>query len=429
MATATRSSWSATRRSTAAWPRYGTASPEQHVPVLDALVQHVGITEHRVKAAVRVATHVPGGERRAHHRCALRTGRHARPARRRGGAASRAMGIHVVCRADRRDRRISGTHRPVAGCLNCATSSSEPWSPVTARRSPTAPAGTVSSSGPATSSSDPGEMRDDMDADDLRVARLRRPDSAGPLDRMSPWLDIQTRQRRPRPGQARGADGIADSSRRTRRSTGCRGRRVTYLCVGRDPRDVAISWDHHLDNMDIERCSSSRHALGSRPRRLLATDPGRPGSDGRALPDLGRSTPRPNPSPGTRTHAPSPREPSGTAAGGQRDAVPLRRAPDRSGGADAPPGRAARHLGSRRPLAAARRGHGRSSTCANTPTRIAPGRPTRSGRTPSSSSTAAPAGNGATLLDDDDVRRYYERVAELADPDLVRWVRRDPPAP
>jgi alkanesulfonate monooxygenase SsuD/methylene tetrahydromethanopterin reductase-like flavin-dependent oxidoreductase (luciferase family) len=36
------------------------ASPDQQVPVLDALVQHVGITEHRVKAAERVASHVPG---------------------------------------------------------------------------------------------------------------------------------------------------------------------------------------------------------------------------------------------------------------------------------------------------------------------------------------------------------------------------------
>src|SRR3954447_11621735 len=28
---------------------------------------------------------------------------------------------------------------------------------------------------------------------------------------------------------------------------------VTYVVVGRDPRDVALSWSHHMDNMDIER--------------------------------------------------------------------------------------------------------------------------------------------------------------------------------
>jgi probable F420-dependent oxidoreductase len=36
------------------------ASRDQRVPVLDALVQYVGITEHREKAAARVAGHVPG---------------------------------------------------------------------------------------------------------------------------------------------------------------------------------------------------------------------------------------------------------------------------------------------------------------------------------------------------------------------------------
>src|SRR3954467_4863927 len=28
---------------------------------------------------------------------------------------------------------------------------------------------------------------------------------------------------------------------------------VTYITVGRDPRDVALSWSHHMDNMDLER--------------------------------------------------------------------------------------------------------------------------------------------------------------------------------
>lgn len=27
--------------------------------------------------------------------------------------------------------------------------------------------------------------------------------------------------------------------------------RVTYICVGRDPRDVALSWDNHMNNLDI----------------------------------------------------------------------------------------------------------------------------------------------------------------------------------
>ena len=28
---------------------------------------------------------------------------------------------------------------------------------------------------------------------------------------------------------------------------------VTYVCVGRDPRDVAISMHHHRDNLDLEQ--------------------------------------------------------------------------------------------------------------------------------------------------------------------------------
>ena len=33
---------------------------------------------------------------------------------------------------------------------------------------------------------------------------------------------------------------------------------VTYICVGRDPRDVFRSWDHHLANMDMPAVLSAR---------------------------------------------------------------------------------------------------------------------------------------------------------------------------
>src|SRR5947209_20435976 len=35
---------------------------------------------------------------------------------------------------------------------------------------------------------------------------------------------------------------------------------VTYVCVGRDPRDVAVSSRHHMRNMDIERFLATRAA-------------------------------------------------------------------------------------------------------------------------------------------------------------------------
>jgi aryl sulfotransferase len=36
--------------------------------------------------------------------------------------------------------------------------------------------------------------------------------------------------------------------------------RVTYICVGRDPRDVALSWDNHITNMDAMAFISARQA-------------------------------------------------------------------------------------------------------------------------------------------------------------------------
>jgi hypothetical protein len=36
--------------------------------------------------------------------------------------------------------------------------------------------------------------------------------------------------------------------------------RVTYLCVGRDPRDVALSWDNHLANTDMRAFARARRA-------------------------------------------------------------------------------------------------------------------------------------------------------------------------
>jgi hypothetical protein len=81
-----------------------------------------------------------------------------------------------------------------------------------------------------------------------------------PLTELSPWLDIQT-------------DSIANifatlAAQRHRRfiktHTPLDGlpfdERVTYICVGRDPRDVAISSDHHLDNMNREVLMRAREA-------------------------------------------------------------------------------------------------------------------------------------------------------------------------
>jgi aryl sulfotransferase len=72
------------------------------------------------------------------------------------------------------------------------------------------------------------------------------------LDLISPWLDMNTR-----PIESVVADLDAQTHRRFIKShTPLDGlpfdERVTYITVGRDPRDVAMSMAHHFDNMNFE---------------------------------------------------------------------------------------------------------------------------------------------------------------------------------
>jgi len=77
-------------------------------------------------------------------------------------------------------------------------------------------------------------------------------DLPAPLTELSPWLDIQTA------GLSNVTAALAAQRHRRfiKTHTPLDGlpfdERVTYLCVGRDPRDVAISADHHLANMNRE---------------------------------------------------------------------------------------------------------------------------------------------------------------------------------
>jgi hypothetical protein len=73
-----------------------------------------------------------------------------------------------------------------------------------------------------------------------------------PLARISPWLDMMTR-----PLDSVVADLEAQTHRRfIKTHTPLDGlpdeEGVTYLCVGRDPRDVAMSMDHHMANIDFD---------------------------------------------------------------------------------------------------------------------------------------------------------------------------------
>ncbi len=86
------------------------------------------------------------------------------------------------------------------------------------------------------------------------------PDLYAPMATISPWLDMNTRK----------VDGVladldAQSHRRFVKShldfdhlpkqDG-----VTYITVGRDPRDVGVSWIHHIDNVDMEVLFAERIA-------------------------------------------------------------------------------------------------------------------------------------------------------------------------
>lgn len=80
---------------------------------------------------------------------------------------------------------------------------------------------------------------------------FQTPDPPKPLDQLSPWLEMRLRRR---------ADVLAlyeaQTGRRFIKShTPFDGLpkddRVTYVAVGRDPRDVAVSWNHHMENLDL----------------------------------------------------------------------------------------------------------------------------------------------------------------------------------
>ncbi len=92
---------------------------------------------------------------------------------------------------------------------------------------------------------------------------LQSPSLDRSLDRLSPWLDMLTRPL---------AEVLGDLEAQTHRRfikthTPLDGLafddRVTYVCAGRDPRDVAMSWDNHRTNQDRDAMLRARSvALG-----------------------------------------------------------------------------------------------------------------------------------------------------------------------
>ena len=100
------------------------------------------------------------------------------------------------------------------------------------------------------------------------------------LDLISPWLDAQFREIGDVIADLEGQqhrrfikthtplDGLPDEAA------------VTYICVGRDPRDVAISWAHHQDNINMEALFAARErAVGNEDLAEILRDREPPPSD------------------------------------------------------------------------------------------------------------------------------------------------------
>ena len=106
------------------------------------------------------------------------------------------------------------------------------------------------------------------------------PEFPAPLDQVSPWLDMCNRPL----AEVTAALAAQTHRRFIKTHTPLDGLPlhpdVTYLVVGRDPRDVAISTEHHTANMDFEHFLALRAAaVGNEdlaelpPRRVPSEDP------------------------------------------------------------------------------------------------------------------------------------------------------------
>jgi aryl sulfotransferase len=86
------------------------------------------------------------------------------------------------------------------------------------------------------------------------------PSLPAPMAKVSPWLDMQLAPT----ADVFGALDAQTHRRFIKTHTPLDGlpfdKSVTYICVGRDPRDVAVSSRHHMQNMDIDRFIEARAA-------------------------------------------------------------------------------------------------------------------------------------------------------------------------
>jgi len=86
---------------------------------------------------------------------------------------------------------------------------------------------------------------------------FQTPEFPASIDQLSPWMEMRLRRK---------AEVWEMYGRQTNRRffkshsplDGLpTGEGITYVCVGRDPRDVALSWNNHMNNLDLEKLFST----------------------------------------------------------------------------------------------------------------------------------------------------------------------------
>lgn len=84
------------------------------------------------------------------------------------------------------------------------------------------------------------------------------PDLPAPLAHLSPWLDMQLYARDEVVARLEAQQHRRFIKTHTPLDGIPRAEGVTYLCVGRDPRDVSLSWEHHMANIDLGALITAR---------------------------------------------------------------------------------------------------------------------------------------------------------------------------
>jgi hypothetical protein len=92
---------------------------------------------------------------------------------------------------------------------------------------------------------------------------FQTPELTMSISELSPWIDQEVRSRK----QLRSMLEAMTYRRFLKTHTPLDGlprvEGVTYLCVGRDPRDVALSMDHHMANLNLETFRAARAAAAA----------------------------------------------------------------------------------------------------------------------------------------------------------------------